>query len=81
MNIKTGLASGLLLLLLGAAPSFAQGVTQTPPAPNSGNSMPEPPNSLPLGARTLAAGSTEMEQMGTIGTARVQQGASVASRY
>lgn len=72
MKIITGCALGVVSLLLGAAPSFAQGVTQSPPSPNSGNSMPEPPNSLPKDARTLAPGSTGMQRMGTIGTTRVE---------
>ena len=71
MKIITGCALAVSLLL-GAAPSFAQGVTQSPPSPNSGNSMPEPPNSVPDGARTLAPGSTGMQQMGKIGTTQVE---------
>lgn len=67
MKIITGCAL-VVSLLLGAAPSFAQGVAQSPPAPNSGQSMPQPPDSLPEGARTLAPGSTGMQRMGTIGT-------------
>lgn len=72
MNTSTSIALGGLLLLLGAAPSFAQGVYETPPAPNSSQSMPQPPNSAPPGARTLAPGSTGQERVGTIGTTRVQ---------
>jgi len=72
MNTSTRIALGGLLLLLGTAPSFAQGVYQTPPAPNSSQSMPEPPDSAPLGARTLAPGSTGQERMGTVGETRVQ---------
>jgi len=72
MNTSTTIALGGLLLLLGAAPSFAQGVYETPPAPNSTNSMPQPPDSAPPGARTLAPGSTGQERVGTIGTTRMQ---------
>lgn len=79
MNTSTRIAFGGLLLLLGTAPSFAQGVYQTPPSPNSSQSMPQPPESAPLGARTLAPGSTGQERMGTVGTTPVQpeQAASV----
>ena len=72
MKTYSGFAFAILALFLGAAPSMAQGVTQSPPAPNSGQSMPEPPNSLPDGARTLAPGSTGMQRMGTVATTRVQ---------
>jgi len=34
--------------------------------------MPQPPNSLPEGARTLAPGSTGMQRMGTIDTASTE---------
>ena len=71
MKLTTG-AFAVLSLVLSAAPSFAQGVTQSPPAPNSAQSMPEPPNSLPEGARTLPPGSTGLERMGTVGRTRVQ---------
>ena len=60
-NISTRIALGGFLLLLGTAPSFAQGAYQTPPAPNSSQSMPQPPDSAPPGARTLMAGSTGMQ--------------------
>ena len=72
MNTKPIVALGGLLLRLGAAPAFAQGVYETPPAPNSSNSMPQPPNSAPPGARTLAPGSTGQQQVGTVATTRVQ---------
>ncbi len=72
MNTSTRIALGGFLLLLGTAPSFAQGVFETPPAPNSSESMPQPPDSAPPGARTLAPGSTGTQQMGTVGTTRVQ---------
>ncbi len=72
MNIQSGYALAVLALILGAAPSMTQGVTQSPPAPNSGQSMPEPPNSLPDGARTLAPGTTGMQRMGTVATTRMQ---------
>ena len=70
-SLKLGLALGGLMLL-GTAPSFAQGVFQTPPAPNSSQSSPQPPDSAPLSARTLAPGSTGMQQMGTVSTTRVE---------
>ena len=72
MHLSKSLALGSLLLLLGVAPSTAQGVYQTPPAPNSANSMPQPPDSAPPGARTLAPGSTSTQRMGTVATTRVQ---------
>jgi hypothetical protein len=72
MNTKSTIALGGLLILLGAAPCLAQGVFQTPPAPNSSQSMPEPPDSAPLSARTLAPGSTGQQRVGTIGATRVQ---------
>lgn len=72
MNTSTRIALGGFLLLLGTAPSFAQGVYETPPAPNSSQSMPQPPDSAPPGARTLAPGSTGTQQMGTVGTTRVE---------
>lgn len=72
MKVLSGCAFAVLSLFLGAAPSMAQGVTQSPASPNAGQSMPEPPNSLPEGARTLAPGTTGMQRMGTVGTTRVQ---------
>ena len=72
MKTLNGLTLGGLLLLASAAPSFAQGVFETPPAPNSAQSMPQPPDSAPLGARTLAPGSTGQQRIGTVGTTRVQ---------
>ena len=74
MITSKSLALGSLLLLLGAAPSFAQGVYETPPAPNSSQSMPQPPDSAPPGARTLMPGATGQEQAGTVGVTRTQPG-------
>ena len=71
MKLTASCAFAALALALSAAPSFAQGATQSPPAPN-GPGMPEPPNSVPPGARTLAPGSTGQERVGTIGSTRVQ---------
>lgn len=71
MKLATGCAFAVFSLVASAVPSFAQGVTQSPPAPN-GPGMPEPPNSVPLGARTLTPGSTGQERVGTIGRTRVQ---------
>lgn len=61
-----------LSAVLAAPAAFAQGAYQSPPAPNSSQSMPQSPNSTPRGARTLRRGSTGIERMGTIGTTRVQ---------
>lgn len=72
MNIMVKLGFGVAVLLSGTASSFAQGATQSPPSPNSGNNLPQSPNSVPLGARTLPPGTTGTERMGTIGTTRVQ---------
>jgi hypothetical protein len=54
------------------APSFAQGVYETPPAPNSSQSMPQPPDSAPPSARTLALDSTGMQRIGTVGVTTLQ---------
>lgn len=62
------LASTLLLPLAYAAPAFSQGATMSPPAPNSGVNMPQSPNSVPEGARTMAPGTTGTQRMGTVGT-------------
>jgi hypothetical protein len=78
MTTKSIIALGGVLILAGAVPSFAQGVFQTPPAPNSSQSMPEPPDSAPLSARTLAPGSTGQQRVGTIATTRVQPYPAVA---
>ena len=70
---RAALPAVLALSAVLAAPSaFAQGVYQSPSAPNSGQSMPQSPNSTPRGARTLPRGSTGIERMGTVGTTRVQ---------
>ncbi len=62
----------VLLAAAGAAPSFAQGASQSPPSPNSANNMPQSPNSEPPGARTLAPGATGTGRTGTVGTYRTQ---------
>lgn len=81
MNIPERCALAVITLLLGASPAFAQGVFQTPPSPNSAESMPQPPDSAPLGSRTLAPGSTATERMGgAIATTRVQPYAQAAAR-
>lgn len=72
MNIMVKLGFGVAVLLSGTASSFAQGATQSPPSPNSGNNLPQSPNSVPLGARTLPPATTGIERMGTIGTTRGQ---------
>ncbi len=72
MKVIASCAFSAAMLLLGAVPSFAQGVSQTPPAPNESQGMPQPPNSLPSGARTLPPGTTGIQQMGTVGSTRVQ---------
>ncbi len=68
---KTMLASALLPLLLPlgfVSPALSQGTTMSPPSPNAGVNMPQSPNSEPPGARTMAPGTTGMQQMGTVGT-------------
>ena len=80
MNTLKNVALGGLLFLLGVAPSFAQGVYETPPAPNSSQSMPQPPDSAPPSARTLAPGSTGMQRIGTVGTTRLQPAAAATVR-
>ena len=53
----TKLIPALAVMLL-AAPAFAQsGATQSPPAPNSASSAPQPANSLPGGTSNLNTGS------------------------
>lgn len=56
----------------GTAPSFAQGASQSPSSPNSANNMPQSPNSEPVGARTLAPGTTGTGRTGTVGRHRTQ---------
>jgi hypothetical protein len=73
-------ALGGLLFLLGAVPCFAQGVFQTPPGPNSSQSMPEPPDSAPRTARTLTPGSTGQQRAGTIRTVGVHPYPAAAPR-
>ena len=65
---KLFLASAPLLTLAVASPAFSQGATMSPPAPNSGVNMPQSPNSVPEGARTMAPGTTGTQRMGTVGT-------------
>ena len=79
MTTSTRAALSGFMLLLATAPSFAQGVFETPPAPNSSQSMPQPPDSAPLSARTLPPGSTGMEQVGTVGTAHLQPAPAAAT--
>ena len=80
MRLSKNLALAGLLLLAGVAPSLAQGVYATPPSPNSAQSMPQPPDSAPPGARTLAPGSTGTQQIGTIGTAQPEPKTDTASQ-
>ena len=40
----------------------------SPPSPNAATSQPEPPNSVPQGARTLPPGTTGMQREGNIST-------------
>lgn len=63
---KLILASTMLLPLALAAPAFSQGSTMSPPSPNAGNVMPQSPDSVPQGARTMPRGTTGTEQMGTV---------------
>ncbi len=46
-------------MLVAAGPVFAQGATQTPPAPNSAVSGGETSNSLPPGAPNMNLNSTQ----------------------
>ena len=79
MKTSTRWALAAALLLMGAAPSFAQGVSQSPPSPNAAESSPQPPNSLPKGARTLPAGTTGIQRMGTV-TTRAASGATATNQ-
>ena len=63
---KLVLASTPLLFLAVALPAFSQGATQSPPSPNSSNNLPQSPNSVPPGARTMPRNTTGIERMGTI---------------
>ncbi len=49
------------LSIAAAMPAFAQGAFESPAAPNSSESMPETPNSAPVAASTLPAGTTLVE--------------------
>jgi len=79
MNTLARVMIGGFLLLGGISPSFAQGVYETPPAPNSSESMPQSPESAPLGARTLVPGATGMRHMGTLSKTRLRQESAVSS--
>ena len=62
------LSAGLI-----AGPALAQsGVTQSPPAPNSGQSAPQPSNSIPSGAATASPGAPPTGVVGdtSVGTPR-----------
>ena len=73
------LVSALALLLL-SAPAFAQGgASQSPPAPNGGESAPQPSNSLPAGAANLNTGSaSNPNASGPVSTTAVSPGAVAA---
>jgi len=56
--VLTTFAATLLSAGLATGPALAQGgATQTPPAPNSGQSAPEPSNSIPSGGATMSPGA------------------------
>lgn len=63
----------VVALLFAAAPALAQsGSTQSPPAPNSASSGPEPANSLPPGAANMNTGtSANPNAAGIVGTTAV----------
>lgn len=59
-----------LAILLLSSPVFAQsGTTQSPPAPNAGNSAPQPSSSLPSGAANMNTNSVANPNVsGPVGT-------------
>ncbi len=65
-TVLTTAAAGFALALAAAAPAFAQGATEIPPAPNSAASAPVSPNSLPQDARTMPQGTTGTARMGVM---------------
>ena len=69
-----------LSLLLLSAPAFAQsGASQSPPAPNAGQSAPQPSNSLPAGAQNLNTGSASNPNVsGPVSTTVVTPGAATS---
>jgi len=79
MNAKIGFGFGVFVLLASPLPLLAQGATQSPPSPNASSSAPQAPDSVPPGARTLPPGTTGIQQMGTVGTTRVQPAPSMTS--
>jgi len=72
MNKMTMCGFGVLVLLASPTALFAQGSTQSPPSPNASSNSPSAPGSVPSGARTLPPGTTGTQQMGTVGTTRVE---------
>jgi hypothetical protein len=62
------LAAAPLLALAVSAPAYSQGATQSPPSPNASNNMPQSPNSVPPGARTMPSNTTGIGRMGSITT-------------
>lgn len=69
-----------LAILLLSSPVLAQsGSTQSPPAPNSGSSAPQPANSIPPGATNMNSGSTANPNVGgALGTTVVTPSATPA---
>ncbi len=65
-----------LVILLAAAPAFAQGgASQSPPSPNAASSAPEPVNSVPPGALNMNTGNASNPNVsGPVGTTIVTPG-------
>lgn len=61
MRIIVTIAAALLI----AGPAFAQGSSQSPPAPNSSTSGPQPSNSIPAGSSTVTPGAPQTGNVGT----------------
>jgi len=70
-----------LVLLLAAGPVFAQGSSQTPPAPGSAASGPQSNNSLPAGASNMNQMSNQNPNpsMGATGATLAAPGPGAAS--
>lgn len=69
-----------LALLLLSSPVLAQsGATQSPPAPNAGDSAPQPPSSIPPGAANMNTNSANNPNVsGPVGTTVVTPNAATA---
>lgn len=68
------------MAVLAAPGAFAQGSTQSPPSPNSSQSVPEPANSLPPGGQT-GTGTTPSQGVttGTTAATPTPNGAAAAA--